>query len=589
MKRFITRALIGVGIFTCCTITVSIILGFFSWISQGRVPGKTILEINLECELIEYVPDDPVARIMLGGFPVMRDIVEALERASEDERVVGLVARIGAGRMGLAKVQELRDAVQVFRESGKPAFAFSETFGEAGPGNGAYYLATAFDEIYLQPSGDIGLTGLMYETPFIRGTLDKLGIVPRMDHRHEYKSAKNIYTERQYTRAHREATQKVMTSQFGQLVRGIAEARGLTEQDVRSLIDGGPFLGREALDAGLVDGLGYRDEMVARVRERFGEGARFLYLNTYLERAGRPHRKGKAIALIYGVGGVSRGKSGYDPVFGDVRMGSNTVAGAFRAAIEDKTVKAILFRIDSPGGSYVASDAVWRETVRAREAGKPVIVSMSDVAGSGGYFVAMAADKIVAQPGTITGSIGVLGGKMVMSGLWDKVGLAWDEVHTSMNATMWTRNKDYNRNEWARFQAWLDRVYKDFTEKVVEGRRLPQEKVLEIAKGRVWSGEDARNLDLVDALGGFSTALRLAKEAAGIPDHEEVRLKCFPRKKSIWKALLGREADSKEREAVSMTALSILEVMRPVAEEIRKMGFAGEYGVLRMPDLVFEE
>ncbi len=589
MKRFITRLLIGIGIFTCCTITVSIVIGFFSWIFQGRVPGKTILEVNLECELIEYVPDDPVARIMLGGFPVVRDIVEALERASEDERVVGLVARIGAGRMGLAKVQELRDAVQAFRESRKPAFAFSETFGEAGPGNGAYYLATAFDEIYLQPSGDIGLTGLMYETPFIRGTLDKLGIVPRMDHRHEYKSAKNIYTEQKYTRAHREATQKVMTSQFGQMVRGIAQARGLTEPDVRSLIDGGPFLGREALDAGLVDGLGYRDELVARVRERFGKKARFLYLDKYLERAGRPHREGKAIALIYGVGGVYRGKSGYDPIFGDVRMGSDTVAGAFRAAIEDKTVKAILFRIDSPGGSYVASDAVWRETVRAREAGKPVIVSMSDVAGSGGYFVAMAADKIVSQPGTITGSIGVLGGKLVMSGLWDKVGFAWDEVHTSTNATMWTRNKDYNRSEWARFQTWLDRVYEDFTEKVAEGRRLPQEKVLEIAKGRVWSGEDARDRGLVDALGGFPTALCLAKEAAGIPDDEEVRLKCFPRKKSIWKALLGREADSSEREAVSMTALRILEVMQPVAEEIRKMGFAGEYGVLRMPNLVFEE
>ena len=186
-----------------------------------------------------------------------------------------------------------------------------------------------------------------------------------------------------------------------------------------------------------------------------------------------------------------------------------------RAAAADKDVKAILFRVDSPGGSYVASDTIWREVVNARKAGKPVIVSMGDLAGSGGYFVAMAADKIVAQPGTITASIGVLGGKMLTSGLWDKVGLTWDEVHQGNNATMFTGTQDYTPAEWARFEAWLDRVYVDFTGKVAEGRKLPKEKVLEIAKGRIWSGQDAKNLGLVDELGGYDTALESGQEGGG--------------------------------------------------------------------------
>jgi len=198
--------------------------------------------------------------------------------------------------------------------------------------------------------------------------------------------------------------------------------------------------------------------------------------------------------------------------------------------------------VDSPGGSYVASDTIWREVVNARKAGKPVIVSMGDLAGSGGYFVAMAADKIVAQPGTITASIGVLGGKMLTSGLWDKVGLSWDEVHQGNNATMFTGTQDYTPAEWARFEAWLDRVYVDFTGKVADGRKLPKEKVLQIAKGRIWSGQDAKNLGLVDELGGYDTALTLAKKAAGIGDGEDVNVVEYPRPKTLFQSIMQRAA-----------------------------------------------
>ncbi|MDH4156132.1 MAG: signal peptide peptidase SppA [candidate division Zixibacteria bacterium] len=583
MKKFWTALLAVLGGLVVLAI-VALLVVVAAFISEPGVPGTTILETDLECGLIEYVPDDPVARALTGHLLRVRDVVEALEKAADDDRVVGLIAHIGAGSMAPAEVQEVRDAVMAFRGKGKTAIAYSETFGELGPGNGAYYLATAFDEVYLQPSGDVGLTGIMFRSPFVKGTLDKLDIEPRMDHRYEYKNAMNTLTEKKFTEAHREATQKVMESIFNQMVAGIASGRGLSESEVSSLIDSGPFYGQEALDAGLVDGLAYRDEVYDIIRERGGEDAKLLYLRDYLQRAGRPHECGKTVALIYGAGDVVRGESGYDPLMQSLTMGSRSVTAAFRAAIEDDDVRAILFRINSPGGSYVASDAIWRETIRARQAGKPVIASMGHVAGSGGYFVAMAADKIVAQPATITGSIGVIGGKAVVTGFWEKLGLTWDEVHTSANSTIWSYTDDYTPRGWQRLQDWLDRVYEDFTAKVADGRGLPIDSVLKIAKGRIWSGEDARQLGLIDELGGFPTALRLAKEAAGIPPEEDVELRLYPEEKSLLDILLGDEPESSE-DVVVAAATRMLGALQPAAQLMRQLGLVDDGGVLRMPEV----
>jgi protease-4 len=580
MKKVIVGILAIVGGLTIVAVALGVIVAVGTRLGVGIVMPNTVLEADFEQAFSEDAPDDPFAKLMVGEGVIVRDVVEALEKAGADSRVKGLVARIGVARAGLAQVQELRDAVAAFRGRGKWAVAWAETYGEFGPGNGAYYLATAFDEIYLLPSGDIGLTGLMYETSFLRGALDKLGVVPRMDHRKEYKNAMNSLTERAYTDAHREALAKVMDSQFGQMVRGVAAARKLTETQVRGIFDRGPYLGGEAVKAGLVDGLAYRDEVYDRVERKAGGSPSFLRLGKYLDRAGRPHEKGETVALIFGVGGVMRGRSGYDPVFGEASMGSDTVAAAFRKAIDDADVKAILFRVDSPGGSYVASDAIWRETTRARKAGKPVIVSMGDVAGSGGYFVAMAADKIVAQPGTITGSIGVLGGKMLTSGLWDKLGLSWDEVHTSANSRMWTGTHDYSPEEWARFQAWLDRVYEDFTGKVAEGRHLTKEKVLQIAKGRIWSGEDAKAIGLVDEVGGYPTALRLVREAAKLPADAPVNLKVFPERKTLLQALIERE--SGEPSAQLALAARAVAGLRPIMQEAERVGLGPYRGELAM-------
>ena len=557
--------------------------------TKGTVPSKTILEANFDRSFPEEIPDTPTARLLETDRQTLRGVVDALDRGASDDRVVGMIARIGAASMGMAQTQEIREAVLRFRAHKKFAVAYSETFGEFGPGNGAYYLATAFDQIYLQPSGDVGLTGIIMESPFIKGTLGKLGVTFHGDHRYEYKAALNFYTESKYTAAHKEEMTSIMDSWFNQMKDGICQARQIAPDKFQSIVDAGPYLGKEAVDAKLVDGVAYRDEVYGKVKTQAGSGAELLYLDKYLDRAGRPHNRGKKIALVYGVGAVTRGKSDFDPVQSEQTMGSDTVASAIRAAANDDSVKAILFRVDSPGGSYVASDTIWREVVNARKAGKPVIVSMGNLAGSGGYFVAMAADKIVAQPGTITASIGVLGGKMLTSGLWDKVGLSWDEVHDGDKATMFTGTQDYTPAEWGRFEAWLDRVYVDFTSKVAEGRKLPKEKVLEIAKGRIWSGQDAKNLGLVDELGGYDTALKLAKKAAGIPEGDEVKIVVFPQEKSLWEALLQRnEAENSDKEAAAQTLARILQDMRPMARELKAVGITNkkdQEDVLRMPEV----
>jgi protease-4 len=599
MRRFFGRLLSWIGGLVILGGVVLLVL-FAVATRTKEVPARTILEVDLETALAEDQPDDPLALLSGMGQGDLRSLVRTLERAQDDARVVGLVARIGQARIGMAQVQELRDAVTRFRSKGKFALAFSETFGEFSWGNSAYYLATAFEQIWLQPSGDIGLTGVLMEPTFFKNVLERVGIKTHLDQRYEYKNAMNIFTESKMTPAHREAMEKLAQGWFGQLVRGVAEGRHLPENDVRALIDRGPFLGPETLKEKLVDQLGYRDEFYTKAKERAGDGAQLLYLHKYLERtesAAEKKLKGaKSVALIYGLGGVRRGNSEFDALGGSPSMGSDTVTAAFRAAVADKEVRAIIFRIDSPGGSYVASDSIWREVVRARAAGKPVIATMGNVAGSGGYFVAMAADKIVAQPGTITGSIGVLGGKYILTELLDnKLGITHDKVVLGQNSTMWSNNQDFTPAEWARFQAWLDRVYQDFTAKVAEGRKLPKEKVLQVAKGRIWTGEDAKGLGLIDELGGMDTALRLARQAIGVPDGEPLQIRRFPPRKQpaqlIAEKLLKKEPENSEAPSKSTQTAPIslrgLSGLRPLLRALVELTDTDEtsLGMPSVPEL----
>lgn len=568
-------------------LTLLFLVGSALWsllfLGDGDVPDRTVLELDLERAYVEHVPRDMLSRQLHGEGPTVLEIVEALDRAAEDARVVGLVARVGNSGMGLARVQEIRDAILRFRESGKPAVAYAETFGEVGPGNVSYYLATAFDEIHLQPSGDVGLTGLRTETPFVPEALDALGVEVRGDHRHEYKNAFNTFVDTAYTAAHREATAAVMEARFGQIVRGIAGGRGLEADTVRALFDRGLFMGEEALGAGLVDELAYRDQVYEGLFGRFEEEFELLYATEYRERAGSPHDDGTTVAVIRGTGPVVRGESGFEFGFWSPSMGSESVTAAFRAAIEDDDVEAILFRVDSPGGSYVASDAIWRATVRARDAGKPVIVSMGDVAGSGGYFVAMAADAIVAQPATVTGSIGVLNLKPVTAEMWEELGVDWDAVQTSEKAEMWSRLEGFDEDEWARLQDWLDRVYRDFTRKAAEGRGLPPDSLRRLARGRIWAGEDAHRIGLVDALGGYEEALDQVRAALDLDPDAGLDLKAFPRPKPLWKRLLEDGPSSSREEALGAAVERLGEAARPLAAMGRRLGMTRPTGVLTVP------
>ena len=521
-------------------------------VARRDIPGNTVLELDLERGVVERIPVDPIGRALASGAVTLRDVTDALDRAAGDKRVIGLVSRLGNGSIGVAQAQELRAAIGRFSGSGKVTVAYAETFGEGRQAMVAYYLATGFDQIHLQPSGELNATGVITRSPFLRGVFEKLGITTDFDHRREYKAALYLLTEDHYTEPHREATLAVMDAQLDEMVAGIAEARSLEQDQVRSLIDRAPLLPSEALEAGLVDSLSYRDQAIEQAK---GEHGRLLYLHQYLKRAGRPHRRGAAVALIYGVGSIGRGKPQFDPLTRSSSMGADSIAEAFRRAIESKAVKAILFRVDSPGGSAVGSETIRRETVRAREAGKPVVVSMGNVAGSGGYWISSAADRIVAQPSTITGSIGVVAGKLVTRDAWRRIGVSWDELHRGEHATFASSDRPYTRSERTRFESYLDSVYDEFKARVAESRRLDPEAVENAAKGRIWSGKDALALGLIDELGGLDRALAIAKELAQIADDRPVKLVVYPKERTLP---LPERRQSSEAAEMLRTAVGLL-------------------------------
>jgi protease-4 len=587
MRRLIVGFFAVIGFVTVLLVAgIMLVVGDLKR-SVTPLPGNIILTADLTRGLPEGASDDTFLRLLVGGKPTLRDFLDAVEAAGDDPRVKGLLARVGDDELGLARTQEVRDAIAAFRSRGKFAFAFADSFGEFGPGTRPYYLATAFDEIWLQPMGNVGLTGLYVESPFLKGTLDLLGIVPEFAHREEYKTAMNLLTETKMTPPHREEVEALLASASGQVIRGIAQARKLPEAGVREAIDRGPLLAEEAVQAKLVDRLGYHDEVLAHARARAGSGAEIVSLATYLDRAGHPHREGPTIALIYGSGLVVRSGGTANPVSGSNVMAATEITRAFRAAVRDGAVRAILFRVDSPGGSAVASESIWRDVVFARERGKPVIVSMGDVAGSGGYYVAAAADKIVAEPATLTGSIGVLAGKLVVADLLKKIGVSTDSVQIGANAAMFSPTADFSARAHSRLEAFLDETYKGFKDHVATGRQMTPEKVEAVAKGRVWSGEDAKARGLVDELGGYAVALRLAKEAAKLPPEAPFTLTVFPREEGpaevLYNRLFGKDRDGEDGSASSGSIERSLKAVQPLLQRLEAV--LDTPGVLTMPPL----
>jgi protease-4 len=509
-------------------------VSFFVWEFQRpvSVPSDAYLEIDLSGQILEVYQPDFISSLFLGFRPLaLHDIWTNIRKAKTDGRVGALLLRLNAIDCDWAKASEIRDAVLDFRKSGKKAYAYIE---DGTDFDKEYYVATACDEIVLHPLGMLGVNGIGGYVPFMKKGLAKLGIRAEFEHVEEYKTAYNQFTEDGFTPAHKEMMESLYGDIFDEYVRSVARARSKTEAEVRRLIDRGFFQGEQAQAAGLVDQVLYEDELLARIAKQTGS-AHKIGLDDYARVSLTPPNvlPGRRIALIYAVGPILPGESLPQSI------GSATLSRWIKTAREDDSIAAVVMRIDSPGGSAVASDVIWREVVLTRKV-KPFVVSMSDVAGSGGYWIAMAAHKIVAQPQTLTGSIGVLSGKFDMSGLYEKLGITNEKLTFGKEADIFTSFRSLTEEERTLLKSQILWIYDRFLTKVAEGRQLTKEAVNAVGRGRVWTGRQARERKLVDELGGIQVALRLAKELAGLPTDREVGLTVWPKRRSFWSVLWGR-------------------------------------------------
>ena len=547
--RIVTWFFAIIGFFTVLCVVLAG-YGIFVVSHRHHVPeiaDNSILRLNLN-QAFSETEDDPLRRLSSGKTENFQALIATLRAAAKDDRIKGLVATAGESNLGFAQIQEFRDTLAMFRAKGKFAYGFAESVGDFGGGSLDYYLLSGFDKIWLQPIGNLGLTGLDMETPFVKGTLDKLGVSADFSRRGQYKSAMTELTETKLLPSDRAALDGLVHSLYDQLVSGIGQSRHLPADKVQTLIDAGPYLTDDAQAARLIDHVGYHDEFEADALNEAGGAAAFVDLDTYeqLVEAMTP-RSHDQIALIRAVGDIMSGSAGDQPFGQSDNVRSDDLVAAIDAAAGAPDVKAIILRIDSPGGSDVASETIWRATQHARAKGKPVIVSMGNVAASGGYYIAAGADKIVAEPGTITGSIGVFGGKMVLDGLWQKLGVSWDHIAYGQNADIESGTAPFTPEERLHTEAMLDQSYHTFLARVAAGRHLTVAQVDAIGQGHVWTGAQAVQNGLVDTLGGLDAAVTLAKAAGNIPAGSPVTLIAYPHPKSLFQSfqeLLANGNDS---------------------------------------------
>jgi protease IV len=529
---------------------------------RASVPSSTTLVLRLDGDLGEVEGAGLFDRFVEGP-PTVRAMIDAIGRAKTDRRVKGLVLEPVGGAPFWARSQEIRDAILDFRKSGKKTIAFLEYGGEQ-----EYFMATACEKVVLLPSSVLDLKGLATYEVFLRGAFDKIGVTPDFIHIGDYKTAINAYTQKTFTPAHREMAESLNHDTFEQLVQAIAVARKKTPEAVRKLFDDGPFIADDALSAGLVDALLYRDE----VEENIGLGdEESTDLADYVRASPPPFSLSARpkIAVIYAVGTIASGEG----PSGDV-AGSDTLVEYINQAADDHGVKAIVLRIDSPGGSSIASDVIWRALMLAREE-KPLIVSMGDLAASGGYYIAMPGHVIVAQPGTLTGSIGIYTGKFAIGGTLEKFGASMEAVSEGKMAQMDSPARPFTDAERAKVEEQVQAFYEQFVTKVAEARKSTPEKIDAVAQGRVWTGRQAKKIGLVDELGGLDRAVAIAKERAKIAASSDVELVVYPPRPSIFDALshpLGQTEESSLHSALALFAPSERRLMRQVLAPMRLLG-----------------
>jgi protease IV len=528
------------------------------------VMRRSVLVIDATGDIEEQHAENILSAFSGGRTPVLHDYLDAIDSARVDSRITGIVVRIAPLETGWGKIEEIRTHLLDFQKGGKPSVCY---LGYDGVGNLEYYLASACREIWLVPTTPVGIRGMMAEAMFFRGSLDKLKIVPEYYHIAEFKTATNELTEKKFTPAHKEEMESLLWSVYHRYVSDTAAARHMDPKTFESLIERGPLSSSEAVEDHIVDRLGYWDQVQDYFQQRV-HAWNPISVNRYKMFLKDDGGFGaQTIAVVHATGLIASGSS-QNTAGGGFIMGGDSVAADLRAARENPMIRAIVLRIDSGGGSVVASEVIRREVQLAREE-KPVVVSMSDVAASGGYWIAAPATKIVADPDTETGSIGVLMGKMNISGLYNLLGISTDYVTTGDNATLYSSDQNFSPAQEASIQKSLTETYEEFTEGVAEGRHMSVEAVKKIAKGRVWTGEQAKQIGLVDELGGIDRAIEVAKQLAHIPANESVHIARYPEEKNFWQLLFEKEADEmSESESLEATVRRIAGTLDPVQARV---------------------
>lgn len=504
-----------------------------------NIRDNSVLVLRVAGPLPDYVADDPLRKLFGGPEESITNLVLQFRKAKVDNRIKAVVLDINMSGAGWAKAEELRDAVTDFRSSGKQVFAYME-LGM----NKEYYLASACDRIYLAPPGELFINGLAADVMFFRGSLDKLGIYPDIYQIGKYKSVGDTFTRTDMSEAHREFINSLLDDLFNRYVEAIAKARGKTPEEVRAIIDNSPYGALKAKEAGLIDSASYRDELDKEIKSKLGykdsDELRVVRGSEYREVSPESlgFNKGERIAVIYATGNIGSGRSDNSPT-GDQSIGSDTLAKALNDARDDNAIKAIVLRVDSPGGSGLASDIIWHAVESAKQK-KPVVVSMSDVAASGGYYISAGASRIIAQPSTITGSIGVVAGKPVMKGFYDWIGVSNEYVLRGKNAGMFRETEKFTPDERAKFEEWIKTTYyNDFVPKVAKGRGKEPAYIDSVGQGRVWTGSQGKDNGLVDEFGGLDRAVAIAKQLANIPADKEVNRVILPYPQTFLQQLLN--------------------------------------------------
>ncbi|HJP90727.1 MAG TPA: signal peptide peptidase SppA [Pyrinomonadaceae bacterium] len=531
------------GLFLVAVICIALL-----WValrrSEPTIHDNSVLTLRVAGSLPDYTPDDPFKKFFGGPDQSLTGLIMQFKKAKLDKRIKAILLDVDLSGVGWGKAEEIRDAITDFRSSGKPVYAYVE-FGL----NKEYYIATACDKIIVPPPGELFINGLAADVMFFRGSLDKLGIYPDIFQIGKYKSAGDMFTQKQMTDAHREYINSMLDDLFSRYVNAIAQARHKTPDEVRALIDNAPYNAAKAKEAGLIDDAVYKDDVEKQLKKLLG----YKDTDSFVAVRGADYRdvspesfglnKGERIAVIYASGDIGSGSSENSPS-GEQSIGSDTVAKALNDAAADKSIKAVVLRVDSPGGSGLASDIIWH-AVEAANQKKPVVVSMSDVAASGGYYISASASKIIAQPSTITGSIGVVAGKPVVRGFYDWLGISNEYVLRGKTAGMFRETEKFSDDERAKFEDWIKTTYyQDFVPKVAKGRHKDPQFIDTVGQGRVWTGAQAKDRGLVDDFGGLDKAIEAAKQLAKIPADKGVERVILPYPTTFLQQLLSSDGEN---------------------------------------------